>query len=101
MSKFFSGDAVERYRRDGFYFPVRVLSAAEARGYRDRLEAVEREQLDSLGGHPVILDAVEDIIGPDILLGSSSFFIKEARARGGTSRGWPGPTSRAASSSTS
>jgi hypothetical protein len=101
MSKFLSGDAVKRYRRDGFYFPVRVLSAAEARGYRDRLETVEREQLEALGRHPVILDAVEDIIGPDILLWSSSFLIKEARARGGTSRGWPGPTSRAASSSTS
>jgi non-heme Fe2+,alpha-ketoglutarate-dependent halogenase len=74
-----------------------VLSPAEARGYRVRLEAVEREQggplrgalrhksrplftwLDALGHHQVILGAVEDIIGPDILLWSSSFFIKEAR----------------------
>ena len=97
MPKVLSGDAVEQYHRDGFYFPIPVFSFAEARGYRDRLEAVEREQggplrgalrhkshilftwLDALGRHPVILDAVEDIIGPDILLWSSSFFIKEAR----------------------
>ena len=64
MPKFLSGDAAEHYHRDGFYFPIRVLSPAEARGYRDRL------------------DAVKDIIGPDILLWSSSFFIKEPRDEG-------------------
>ncbi len=29
--------------------------------------------------HPAILDAVEDILGPNLLVWSSSFFIKEAR----------------------
>jgi len=37
-----STEAVARYRRDGFYFPVRVLSSEEAGQYRARLEAVER-----------------------------------------------------------
>jgi hypothetical protein len=90
-------DAVARYRRDGFYFPIRVLSPAEAAGYRGRLEAVERERGGPLGGelrhkghllftwldalirHPRIVDAVEDLLGPDLLCWSSSFFIKEAR----------------------
>jgi hypothetical protein len=92
-----SPEAVARYRRDGFYFPVRVLSPAEAAGYRARLEAVERERGGPLGGelrhkghllftwlgelirHPRILDAVEDLLGPNLLCWSSSFFIKEAR----------------------
>jgi non-heme Fe2+,alpha-ketoglutarate-dependent halogenase len=97
MSRLLSPEAVERYHRDGFYFPVRALSPAEARGYRDRLEAFEREHGGPLGGelrhkshllftwldalvrHPTILDAVEDVLGPDLLVWSSSFFIKEAR----------------------
>jgi Phytanoyl-CoA dioxygenase (PhyH) len=89
--------AVERYHRDGFHFPVRVLSADEAGDLRRRLEAFETTQqrgplggelrhkphliftwLDALVRHPVILDAVEDILGPNLLVWSSSFFIKEA-----------------------
>ncbi len=34
----------------------------------------------ALARHPAILDAVEDVIGPDILCWSSTFFIKEARS---------------------
>jgi phytanoyl-CoA dioxygenase PhyH len=97
MLKVLSQAAIERYRRDGYYFPLPVLSADEARGYRRRLEAFEAEQggplrgelrhkghlvftwLDALVRHPVILDAVEDVLGPNILCWSSSFFLKEAR----------------------
>ena len=92
-----SPEAVAQYRRDGFYFPIRVFSPEEARGYRARLEAVERAHGGPLGGqprhkshllftwldrlvrHPGILDPVEDILGPDLFCWSSSFFIKEAR----------------------
>ena len=38
--------------------------------------------LDGLIRHPAILDAVEGVIGPDILCWSSTFFIKEARDPG-------------------
>ena len=97
MPKRLSDEAIEQYRRDGFFFPVLVLSSAEARAYRERLELVEAAQGGPLGGdlrhkshllftwldelvrHPAILDAVEDLIGPDLLVWSSSFFIKEAR----------------------
>jgi non-heme Fe2+,alpha-ketoglutarate-dependent halogenase len=89
--------AVERYRRDGFYFPIPVLAPSEARDYRRRLEAVEAERggtltaeirqkphllftwLADLVRHPAILDAVEDVLGPNLLVWSTSFFIKEAR----------------------
>jgi ectoine hydroxylase-related dioxygenase (phytanoyl-CoA dioxygenase family) len=91
-------EAVAQYRRDGFHFPVRVLSAEEARSYRDRLEAAERAAGGPLAGdrrhkvhllytwanqlarHPAILDAVEDVIGPDILCWSTTFFTKEAQS---------------------
>jgi chlorinating enzyme len=98
MPKRLTEREVARYRRDGFHFPVRVLSTDQARRYRDRLEAQERRLGGPLAGdrrhkvhllftwanelarHPVILDAVEDVIGPDILCWSTTFFTKEARS---------------------
>lgn len=100
MSTRLSPQAIERYERDGYHCPVRVLSAEEARRYRDRLERVERDLGGPLRGvyrikphllftwlaalvrHPAILDAVEDVIGPDILCWNTSFFTKEARSPG-------------------
>ncbi len=98
MGKRLSAEAVAQYRHDGFHFPVRVMSADEAHGYRDKLEAHERATGGPLAGgmrhkvnllftwanelarHPAILDAVEDVIGPNILCWSTNFFIKEARS---------------------
>ena len=89
--------AVERYHRDGFYFPIPVLTPVEAREYRRRLEAVEAAHggtltaeirqkphllfrwLADLVRHPAILDAVEDVLGPNLLVWSTSFFIKGPR----------------------
>ena len=31
----------EKYRRDGFFFPVRILDAAETANHRRRLEEIE------------------------------------------------------------
>jgi non-haem Fe2+, alpha-ketoglutarate-dependent halogenase len=98
MTKVLSADAVAQYRRDGFYFPVPALSRSEARGYRDKLEAHERvlggpiasnmrhkvhllfTWANELANHPAILDAIEDVIGPDILCWNTTFFIKEAHS---------------------
>ncbi len=98
MPKVLSAAEVARYHQDGFHFPVSVLSAAEARSYRDRLEANERALGGPLAGnmrqkphllftwanelarHPKILDAIEDVIGPDILCWSTTFFTKEAHS---------------------
>ena len=38
--------------------------------------------IDEMVRHPEILDAVEDVLGPDILCWNTSFFIKEARDPG-------------------
>jgi non-haem Fe2+, alpha-ketoglutarate-dependent halogenase len=94
--KFLSEAAVRQYREAGYYAPVRALSTAEADVLRARLETFEagagplagnlRQKshllftwLNDLIRHEHILDAVEDLIGPDILCWGSSFFIKEPR----------------------
>ena len=96
MNKVLSTEAVAQYHRDGFYFPVPVLSREEAAEYRRHLEQHEVQAgqplqgnwrhkthllftwADALVHHPKILDAVEDVIGPDILCWTTNFFIKEA-----------------------
>ena len=96
MPKKLTEDQVAQYRRDGYTFPVDVYSAAETADFRRRLEAFEAAQGGPLHGyqkskphllfpwayeaatHPAMLDAVEDLIGPDILLFHYSAWIKEA-----------------------
>ena len=87
-------DAIQRYRDTGYLAPIRVLSTSEAARIRANLEAFEANAeplagklrqkshllftwLNDLIRHERILDAVEDIIGPDILCWGTSFFIKE------------------------
>jgi non-haem Fe2+, alpha-ketoglutarate-dependent halogenase len=86
--------AVRQYRDQGYFAPIPALPRAEADRLRGRLEAFEAGAgplagklrhkshllftwLNDLIRHPRILDAVEDVIGPDILCWGSSFFIKE------------------------
>jgi len=95
MPKLLSKAEIERFREEGFLFPIRVLSKTEAQALRARLERFERDSggplkgnlrhkshllftwLAELARHPRILDAVEDLYGPDLLCWSSNFFIKE------------------------
>jgi len=92
MGKRLSDAEIERYRRDGFLWPVRVMSEAEALACRRELEAVEAAQgpqhylvkphvLTRVAARlvrlPAILDALEDLIGPDLILFDSAFVIKE------------------------
>ena len=88
--------AVRQYRDQGYYSPVRVIPGAEADALRAKLEDFEADAgilagklrhkshllftwLNDLIRHPRILDAVEDVLGPNILCWGSSFFIKEPR----------------------
>jgi chlorinating enzyme len=98
MSKLLTRDQIEAYERDGFVFPIDVLQAHEVQSCRSQLQAWERERgapidfpeksksyllfdwADRLVHHPRILDAVEDVIGPDILVYHSTLFLKEARS---------------------
>jgi chlorinating enzyme len=87
---------IQQYQDTGYLSPIRVLSEAEAADYRAKLEAIEAAGaadndhlrfkphllftcLDDLIRHPKILDAVEGVIGPNILCWATNFFTKEPR----------------------
>lgn len=98
MSASLSPLQIRRFHEQGFCAPIRVLSASETDRYRQRLEraSVLRPDvaqrvlrmkshlvfgcLDELVRLPAILDAVESVIGPDILVWTSSMFAKSARS---------------------
>jgi non-heme Fe2+,alpha-ketoglutarate-dependent halogenase len=102
MPKVLTQRMVDDYHHDGCLFPLPALSTTEAASYRQNLEDYEKEaggKLTELGGAarfknhllfkwvndlvrlPAILDAVEDVIGPNILCYTSTFFIKEENSR--------------------
>ncbi len=98
MPKMLTVEAVEAVRRDGFHFPIRAVSEADAHDYRRQLEAFEAANGGALKGAqrfkshllfkwladlvraPHILDAVEDLIGPNILCWNTHWFVKEANS---------------------
>ncbi|HWH47277.1 MAG TPA: phytanoyl-CoA dioxygenase family protein [Burkholderiales bacterium] len=91
---------IARYRTHGYVSPVPALTPDEAAGIRAGIEDFERgtglvaghvirnkghlklTRLYQLIFHPQILDAVESVLGPDILCWGSSLFVKEAHDRG-------------------
>ena len=100
MPKLLSSPAIDAYRRNGYYFPVPALSASEVAHYRGCLEKHEAKAGEPLQGnyrhkahllftwvdeivhHPKIVDAAEDLLGPDLLCWTTNFFIKEANSPG-------------------
>lgn len=98
MSKALTLEQVAAYHRDGAVWPIDALTAEEVARYRGALEAFEKAEGVSLGKHPRklrgkthlvfpwmaelvrhprILDAVEDVLGPDIVLFHLTTWIKE------------------------
>jgi non-haem Fe2+, alpha-ketoglutarate-dependent halogenase len=87
---------IRQYHDQGYLAPIGVLSPERAAHYRRRLEAAETANggpfqgamkqkphllftwLDDLVREPAVLDAVEGVIGPNILCWASGFFTKEA-----------------------
>jgi hypothetical protein len=87
------------YDRDGYLCPVRVMPEAEMTEIRQRLECYltraecdPKDDLllhfkvhmaftwaDALIRHPVVLDAVETLIGPDILVWNTAVMMKNPR----------------------
>ncbi len=94
MGKVLSQQQVESYRDDGVVFPVPVLSDAELSHYVGLYEELEELMKDrarptqlsqahlyydwayELVTHPRILDLVEDVLGPDVVVWAASFFVK-------------------------
>ena len=89
-----------RFGRDGFMFPLDAMNETEAREWLDTFEGVEARHggdphfiyaindglnyllpmVDELSRCPRILDRVEDVLGPDLILFSTSMFSKAARS---------------------
>jgi len=100
LPKVLTAEEQARYRDDGYLCPVPAIGAEEASSILRKVESVEhkhggawpKEQafkphtlypwLNELIRHPAILDAVEDILGPDILCWQSRFFIKDSNDGG-------------------
>ena len=94
MTGSLSPTAGATYQRDGILFPLRVISEAEAAEATRQLEAIEAREGGKLGKrtnqkphilvpalnrlvrNPTILDAVESILGPNLLCWGSGFFTK-------------------------
>jgi non-heme Fe2+,alpha-ketoglutarate-dependent halogenase len=97
MSNALTPEQARRYRRDGFLSPLPALDAAEVSAARASLAEFE-----SLAGpglsygqyrhlhlffrwayeltiHPAVLDAVEGVLGPNVLVHSSTVFYKHGR----------------------
>jgi non-heme Fe2+,alpha-ketoglutarate-dependent halogenase len=87
-----SDTAISRYEQDGVLFPVRVMAEVDALKLRRQMEDCERRRgrlhyapkphlvlpfVAELVRHPAVLDAVESLVGPDVLLWDSSFIVKE------------------------
>ena len=86
------------YSRDGFVYPVDILTPAEAKVLRDDLEAGEAALADDpakrallrgyparllpsyydLVNHPKMIAAAKAVLGPDVMVWGSGHFIKEA-----------------------
>lgn len=100
MPKVLTQAQIDQYRDEGYLAPIAVLSDNEVRRYRSAYEELEA----ALGGkpkatdlslthmhfpwswdlihHPSVLDAVEDILGHDIVCWASSIFPKQPRDPG-------------------
>lgn len=94
MGKRLTDTEREAYHARGFHFPVDAFSQPEIAAYRERFEALRRREggaissstntrahlllkwIDDIVRDARILDAVEDIIGPDIMVWASGFFAK-------------------------
>jgi len=99
MPKILTENQIDQYHDEGFISPIRVLSEGDALSIKSQLEEVEAqfpeeinaesrnnlhlsfEFLDALVHNPIIVDAMEDLIGPDIALWATVMFIKEPSSK--------------------
>ena len=89
MPKVLTKKQIEQYHDEGFISPIRVISEKDALSIKIQLEEVEAQYpeeinsesrnnlhlsfafLDALAHNTTIVDAIEDLIGPDIALWAS------------------------------
>lgn len=92
-----TSDQIGHYAEQGYVSPLTAFPPAQAGACRARLEAMERADggiahdrrrkmhlylrwVDEIVHHRRILDAVEDLVGPDILLYHLTLWMKEPRS---------------------
>jgi len=94
---------VRDFRADGYLYPIDALNAGQVECYREALAATEAHLggslmavdrkfrgnlhimcrwMDELARTPAILDVVQSLLGPDLLLYTTRFFIKEPNSDG-------------------
>ena len=97
---YLSSNQLKQYEDQGYISPIEVLSSSEALEARKEIELIEKEipneidksgrynvhlispKLDSIVHNSKILDAVESIIGKNILVCSTTLFIKNPKEQG-------------------
>ena len=95
-----STDQISHYRSKGYISPLSALTSSEAKEIRGEIEKIEKKWPEALDGinrnyvhliSPIlnkvclnknILDAVESIIGKNILICGTTLFIKEKNEKG-------------------
>ena len=100
MPKYLTQDQIDHFNEHGYLCPIDVITEDEAGEILQQLEAAERRYpdqihaedrnnlhyvlpcLDNLIRHPHVLDAIEDLIGPDILAWTTTLFAKEPHSTG-------------------
>ena len=97
---YLSSNQLKQYEDQGYISPIEVLSSSEALEAREEIELIEKKmpneinksgrynvhlispKLDSIVHNSKILDAVESIIGKNILVCSTTLFIKNPYEQG-------------------
>ncbi len=97
---YLSSNQLKQYEDQGYISPIEVLSSSEASEAREEIELIEKKmpneldksgrynahlispKLDSIVHNSKILDAVESIIGKNILVCSTTLFIKNPNEHG-------------------
>ena len=97
---YLSPNQLKQYEDEGFVSPINIFSKEEAKEIRDEIELIENLMpgeldksgrynahlisplLDEVTHHPKILDAVQSLIGEDILVCGTTLFIKNPNEKG-------------------
>ncbi|MDA7552067.1 phytanoyl-CoA dioxygenase family protein [Candidatus Pelagibacter sp.] len=95
-----SSEQVNKYNDEGYLAPIDVISSKQAFEIRNEIEHIEKKKpehinksarynahlisplLDEVVHNPTILDAVESIIGKNILVCGTTLFIKNPKEKG-------------------
>lgn len=87
-------DQIAQYHKEGYVFPFDAIEADDLAEVKEAMDRFEADQGASVGSmhfkghlclqwservtrHPAILDAVEDLIGPNLMVFASRYWIKQ------------------------